>query len=142
VFCRNCGEKYSSDKAVICTKCGVKKGHGDNYCPECGESIPNKNSEFCLKCGVKLKGNLNSLLANDSPKDKLIAGLLALFLGGLGIHRFYLGYNTIAITQLVLGLLGFVTCGITSIISAIWGLVDCILIFTDKLPNFNGDPLR
>jgi TM2 domain-containing membrane protein YozV len=142
VFCRNCGEKYQNEKAVICVKCGVKKGQGNRYCPECGELVPNENSEFCLKCGVKLKNTFNSFLSNDAHKDKLVAGLLALFLGGFGIHRFYLGYNNIAIAQLVLGLLGFVTCGITSIISVIWAIVDCVLIFTDKLTDFNGVPLK
>ena len=42
-----------------------------------------------------------------APKDKVTAGLLALFLGGLGIHKFYLGYTTegiiILLVQLLLG---------------------------------------
>jgi TM2 domain-containing membrane protein YozV len=142
MYCKNCGEKYSNDKAIICVKCGVKKGQGDNYCPECGEEIPNPNSEFCLKCGVKLKNNFSSILTNDEPKEKIIAGLLALFLGSFGIHRFYLGYNNIGIAQLILGVLGFLTCGITTIISGIWGIVDCVFIFTDKLPDSNGTPLK
>jgi len=55
MYCRECGEKYLNDKAVICVKCGVERDKGRNYCPECGESVPNSKSEVCLKCGVSLK---------------------------------------------------------------------------------------
>jgi len=55
------------------------------------------------------------------PKEKLTAGLLAIFLGSLGIHKFYLGYTKPAIIMLVLGL---VTCGsVTSIIALIEGIM-------------------
>ncbi len=36
-----------------------------------------------------------------SDKSKLVAGLLQIFLGGLGIGRFYLGYSTIGVLQIV-----------------------------------------
>ena len=28
MFCKNCGEQYQTDEAVICVKCGTAKGHG------------------------------------------------------------------------------------------------------------------
>lgn len=70
-----------------------------------------------------------------SDKSKLTAGLLQLFLGGFGIGRFYLGYSTIGVLQIVVTL---VTCGLGSI----WGLVDAILILTDKVPDVQGRALR
>jgi TM2 domain len=70
-----------------------------------------------------------------SDKSKLTAGLLQLFLGGLGVGRFYLGYTNIGILQIVVTL---VTCGIGSI----WGLIDAILILTDKVPDSDGRALR
>ena len=30
-FCKNCGEPYMTDEAVMCVKCGVDKGQGNNY---------------------------------------------------------------------------------------------------------------
>lgn len=39
-------------------------------------------------------------------KSKLAAGLLALFLGSLGIHKFYLGYTTAGVIMLLVSLLG------------------------------------
>jgi len=80
--------------------------------------------------------------ATGAPKSKLVAGLLGILLGAFGVHRFYLGYNTIAIIQLILGLLGILTCGITTIASAIWGLIDGIMILTGSIrTDAKGQPL-
>jgi TM2 domain-containing membrane protein YozV len=75
-------------------------------------------------------------------KSKLAAALLGIFLGAFGIHRFYLGFTTIGVIQLVLGLAGFVTCGITSLVSGIWGLVEGILILIGNInTDATGQPL-
>ncbi|MEU7633309.1 NINE protein [Nocardia sp. NPDC049220] len=70
-----------------------------------------------------------------SDKQKLIAGLLQIFLGGFGVGRFYLGYNGLGVAQL---LVTIVTCGLGSI----WGLIDGIMILVGKVPDSNGLPLR
>jgi TM2 domain-containing membrane protein YozV len=76
------------------------------------------------------------------PKSKLAAGLLGIFLGAFGVHRFYLGFTTIGLIQLILGLAGIVTCGITTIASAIWGLIEGIMILTGSIAtDANGVPL-
>lgn len=51
---------------------------------------------------------------------KIVAGILAILVGWLGIHKFYLGYQKEGIIQLILGL---VTCGLTSIVSLIEGII-------------------
>ncbi len=51
-------------------------------------------------------------------KNKLVAALLAFFLGGLGIHKFYLGQTTPGIIYLV-----FCWTGIPSIIGFIEGIM-------------------
>lgn len=43
-----------------------------------------------------------SPMAGISPKSKVIAVLLAFFLGALGVHNFYLGKNGRGMTQLTL----------------------------------------
>lgn len=71
-------------------------------------------------------------------KSKVVAGLLGIFLGGLGIHRFYLGFTTIGIVQILVTL---VTCGL----GAIWGLVEGILYLTGAsgfTTDADGRPLR
>lgn len=69
---------------------------------------------------------------NTNSKSKLAAGLLALFVGGLGIHNFYLGHNMKGILQLLL-------CGTG--ISSIWAFIEAIMIFTGSINDANGNPL-
>lgn len=64
-------------------------------------SAPNTNSEstdyFCYKCGKGIAPGLAQCPYCRAPqvqfnrKEKATAGVLAFFLGGLGVHRFYLG---------------------------------------------------
>jgi TM2 domain-containing membrane protein YozV len=73
-------------------------------------------------------------------KSKIAAGLLGIFLGGLGIHRFYLGYNTIGLIMLLVTVL---TCGLAGIVTGIWGMVEGIMILTGSINrDANGNPLR
>jgi TM2 domain-containing membrane protein YozV len=44
----------------------------------------------------------------SSPKNKITAGLLAIFLGGLGAHKFYLGYTIPALVFLLTNTIGLV----------------------------------
>ncbi|QHO91867.1 TM2 domain-containing protein [Actinomyces sp. 432] len=62
-----------------------------------------------------------------NQKSKVAAGLLGIFLGGFGVHNFYLGYNGKAIAQLLITLLSF---GLLAVVSGIWGLVEGIIILT------------
>ena len=63
-------------------------------------------------------------------KDWMTALLLSIFLGGLGVDRFYLGYTG-------LGILKLITCGGLGI----WGLIDIILIATGKMKDAQGNEL-
>lgn len=69
-------------------------------------------------------------------KSKITAGLLGIFLGGWGVHRFYLGYTKMGIIQIIVTL---VTCGV----GALWGEVEGILILcgTQITTDANGNPL-
>ena len=51
---------------------------------------------------------------------KIVAGVLAILLGSLGIHKFILGYTNEGIIQLVIGV---VTCGLGGIIGFIEGII-------------------
>lgn len=66
------------------------------------------------------------IYTKEQKDKKLIAGLLGIFLGSLGVHKFYLGYTKEGVIQLV-GTI--VTCGFASIIGLIEGIL--YLIKTD-----------
>jgi TM2 domain-containing membrane protein YozV len=71
-------------------------------------------------------------------KSKLAAGLLGIFLGGFGVHRFYLGYTSIGIIQIVVTV---ITCGIGSL----WGFVEGILYLAGAngwTTDASGRPLK
>lgn len=59
--------------------------------------------------------------AGWQPKQKLVAGLLGILIGSLGIHSFYLGNSKKGIIQIVAT---FLTCGI----GGIWGFIEGIMI--------------
>jgi hypothetical protein len=66
-----------------------------------------------------------------SDKSKVAAGLLQLFLGTLGIGRFYTGHVGIAIAQLL-------TCGGCGI----WSLIDAIILLVNGGTDAQGRKLR
>lgn len=67
------------------------KGPNEKYCSECG-SIINAKAEICPKCGVRQMPVPNAMgISSASGKNRLVAAIFALLLGGLGIHKFYLG---------------------------------------------------
>ena len=70
------------------------------------------------------------------PKSKAVAALLAFFLGGFGIHRFYLGKVGSGITMLILSIIGPFLLYIPNIIVIIWGTIDFILILCGKLGDY------
>lgn len=63
---------------------------------------------------------------NMSDKSKIAAGLLGIFLGAYGIHRFYLGDATTGVLQI---LVTIVTCGI----GGIWGFIEGIMILAGSI---------
>lgn len=134
MYCKNCGTELKEGQQV-CLSCGFAVGKGNKYCPNCGEEVKSQGQEICLKCGHKLSGgsSLGNLSSSASwvpaGKDKLIAILLCLFLGGLGIHNFYLGETKKGVVRIVANIL--VIGGI------ILAIIDLVKMLMD---NYTVDP--
>ena len=100
------------------------------FCQSCGAEV-NPQAVVCVKCGVAVTPAGTTQAGLVSEKSWLTTLLLCLFLGGLGIHRFYTGHTMIGVLQLVT--LG--GCGI-------WALIDLIMIATGSLKDASGLPLK
>ncbi|BAS31345.1 hypothetical protein C1G86_0248 [Dehalococcoides mccartyi] len=105
------------------------------YCSKCGKQVDDSVS-FCPACGNQLHTSGTTATEYPERKSRIAAGLLGIFLGSIGVHRFYLGYVGIGIAQIIVS---FVTLGIGSI----WGFIEGILILTGSFKNdAKGIPLR
>lgn len=105
-------------------------------CPSCGNSVSDQ-AATCPKCGASINpsGSVQNQgafsPANPIGKSKTTAGVLALLLGGIGVHRFYLG-------QTVIGLLYLLLCW--TWIPCIISLVDGIMLLTQPDEEFRVKP--
>jgi TM2 domain-containing membrane protein YozV/ribosomal protein L40E len=109
----------------------TQKSAEEKYCSECG-AIIRKNAELCPKCGVRQIppppfNNLGAIAPNG--RSRLAAALFALFLGGLGIHKFYLGLTGWGVFYLL-----FCWTGIPSIA----GFIEGILLLVMSEADFNS----
>lgn len=131
MFCKNCGNEIDAN-AAICVKCGFQKGTGNKYCQNCGVEVA-EGAAVCTNCGYALTA---APVVSGEQKSKLVAVLLAFFLGGIGIHDFYLGYTKYGIIKIVLS-----CC--TGIGGSIWALIDFIRLLTGSLhTDANGVELK
>ena len=89
---------------------------------------------MCIKCGQSLA----PVTSSSGTKNKLVAGLLGIFLSGLGIHKFYLGYSKEGVIMLLVSILGgLVTCGVVTGIMSIIGLIEGIIYLTKSDEEFD-----
>ena len=94
-----------------------------------GEKLTLKERIAIRLFGKKIASKVTAAAAKgDGGKSQVIALILVLVVGGLGIHRFYLGYTWQGIVQLLT--LG--GCGI-------WALIDLIRIITGDLKPKDGE---
>jgi TM2 domain-containing membrane protein YozV len=102
MFCQNCG-KEMSDQAM--------------FCPDCGHPV---RRPAATAPGFRTDKTV-------SPRSRLAALLLCLFLGGIGVHRFYVGKIGTGIAMIfTLGGLG------------IWVLIDLIMIIVGGFTDIEG----
>jgi TM2 domain-containing membrane protein YozV len=74
-------------------------------------------------------------MADQIPgaEKKVVAGILAILLGQLGIHKFYLGYKTAGIIMLLITVL---TCGFGGAVVWIIALIEGITYLTKTDEDF------
>lgn len=139
-FSVNAGAVVVSQQQVKIEQQIQSQGFGDLSIEEFLALTPKAVKEKTGK-SLGIKGSLALKMAQkqvkkaieqpDAPagkaKSQVVALILVLLVGGIGIHRFYLGYTTIGIIQLLT--LG--GCGI-------WALIDLIRIIMGTLKPADG----
>jgi TM2 domain-containing membrane protein YozV/RNA polymerase subunit RPABC4/transcription elongation factor Spt4 len=122
-------------EAELCPKCGVPRTKWRNgsevFCSSCGEKIRGE-AEICPKCGIRQNGIAGDLVKSTvrvSTSDWLTALLFAIFLGALGIHRFY-------VKKIGTGIIMLLLCWTP--ISWVWAIIDIIMIATGKFKDYAG----
>src|SRR5258707_2819011 len=133
MYCRNCG-KPVSEIAIACPSCGAPPRSQKNFCYNCGTATSSVQI-MCVKCGASV--------AAHKEKSKAVAGLLGIFLGHLGAHKFYLGYTTQAVITLVVTIIGgILTVGVAAAVTWIVGLVEGIIYLTKSDQEFRETYVR
>lgn len=112
-------------------------------CPGCGTQNVGMNAR-CTNCGTVLP--ISPMPMQHVPSQagvkpagaekKLASGLCGILLGGLGIHKFILGYTTEGVIMLVIYIVGLFLCGIPSLVMHVIGIIEGIMYLTKSDEEF------
>lgn len=69
--------------------------------------------------------------------NRFVAGLLALLLGGLGVHKFYMGKNKAGVVMLLVSIFGIILLFLPTIIIALIAFVEAIIYFLSSDEAFH-----
>ena len=99
----------------------------EKFCFDCGSAI-NARAEICPRCGVRQHAPPGFIVGSTaSGKNRIAAALFALILGGVGIHKFYLG-------RVGQGILYLLFCW--TFIPAVIGFIEGIIYLTMSDASF------
>ncbi len=113
-----------------CTKCGAINDEFAQYCTTCQAPLTPVSGYQPMQ-SVNQQG-LTDWKAMGADK-KIAAGIVAILLGSLGVHKFILGYTTEGIILLLVTVL---TCGFGAMITSIIGIVEGIIYLTKSDEEF------
>nr|WP_319250380.1 TM2 domain-containing protein [uncultured Celeribacter sp.] len=74
--------------------------------------------------------------SNSSEKSRIVAAILAFFLGSLGVHKFYMGKTTAGIIMLAVFLLGFIFLAIPSLVIGLIAFIEFIIYLIKSDDDF------
>ncbi len=96
-------------------------GPDQKYCHACA-TVLDARAELCPRCGVRQHfPAMPGMTVTASGKSRLAAALFAFFLGGFGVHKFYLGQIGLGVLYLVFS---------WTFIPAVVGVIEGILLLT------------
>ncbi|MFA4985034.1 MAG: TM2 domain-containing protein [Candidatus Brocadiia bacterium] len=128
-----------------------------NNCPNCGAPLQ-QGFPRCVKCGSMLTQPQQPAPAPAPPafgfppaaptqapvytdqRSRIVAFILAVFLGSLGIHNFYLKRSDRAVLQL---LITVISCGFLGPVMWIWAVIEGVYVLNGTTTvDGQGVPLK
>ena len=110
-------DRDAPSRKKYCTRCGATMSKRQKYCPECDERQPEGRDPEMAEANSK----------------KITAGICDLLCGGLGVHKFILGFTTAGVIMLLVSLL---TCGIGAVVMHVISIVEGITYLTKTDEEF------
>ena len=114
-----------------CTKCGAINDDTAQYCTNCQTPLTSVSTGYQPMQSVN-PGAMTDWKAMGGDK-KIVAGILAILVGSLGVHKFILGYTTEGLIMLLVTVL---TCGILGIVMSVVGIIEGIMYLTKSDEEF------
>ncbi|HYX29515.1 MAG TPA: NINE protein [Pyrinomonadaceae bacterium] len=135
--------------AVFCTKCGTQNDDSAQLCSMCYATLPLIGSRPAAQADYKPPSESSyqpiqppaAMYAQPSPQNwqaagadkKIAAGILGIVVGGLGIHKFILGYQKEGMIMLLVSVL---SCFTLSAVMHVIGIVEGIIYLTKSDEEF------
>jgi TM2 domain-containing membrane protein YozV len=102
-----------------------------------GASLPKAGSRVDFSASENVAEAIYTDSASLTGNSKKIpAGIFALFLGGFGAHKFYLGYTKQGLIMLLTFIFGWILLGIPSLIIGVIAFVEAIMYLTKSDDDF------
>ncbi len=114
-----------------CTKCGAINDEAAQYCTTCQAPLTTVDTGYQPMQAVH-PGAMTDWKAMGGDK-KIVAGILAIVVGSLGVHKFILGYTTEGLIMLLCTVL---TCGILGVAMSVVGIIEGIMYLTKSDEEF------
>jgi TM2 domain-containing membrane protein YozV len=114
-----------------CTKCGAINDDTAQYCSTCQAPLTAVDTGYQPMEAVH-PGTMTDWKAMGGDK-KIVAGILAILVGSLGVHKFILGYTTEGVIMLLVTVL---SCGILGIAMSVIGIIEGIMYLTKTDEEF------
>ena len=135
-FQQGAGQSYQQSAGQ-----SYQQGAGQTFQQGAGQSFqggPQGYPQGGYNQGYPQQGNYygDALAGQVGQKSKIAAGLLAILLGSLGVHKFYLGYTSTGVIMLLVSIFGAFAFGLGPIVMGVISLVEGIIYLTKSDADF------
>ena len=105
------------------------------------EAFPGAQVDFEIADGVATNIYITSgaALNLSGDKNRIVAAILAFVLGGIGIHKFYLGKTTAGVLMLLGGTVGWITFGFVPALVYLIAFIEFIIYLLKTDGDFHRD---